>query len=295
MRLPCITLGYVGEPTVVVLEDALAVAEGAAERIAAAVGRAVRERGWAHIALTGGSSAVALYRTLAEPPWRDTIDWSRVHLWWGDERIVPLDHPESNANLAFATLLHIDAHIGQSGSGAVATDVDAGIAPGVRIPPEQVHPIPIAEALGGGGDGEEAAKRYAALLRTLLPVNQQGIPELDVVLLGLGADGHILSVFPDSPALRPDAPLVMAVPAPSHITPHLPRVTLNPRIVPAAHTVLVMVPGDAKAAILAEVLGGDRDVRRWPAEAARCENAVWLCDRAAAAQLPGDREAVAPA
>ncbi|MBA2255547.1 MAG: 6-phosphogluconolactonase, partial [Chloroflexi bacterium] len=94
--------GYRGEPTIVVLDDAASLAQEAAARIAVAVERAVTERGVAHVALTGGSSAAALYHALAQDPWRESIAWDRLHLWWGDERFVPLDHPDNSANLAFA-------------------------------------------------------------------------------------------------------------------------------------------------------------------------------------------------
>jgi 6-phosphogluconolactonase len=278
--------GYEGEPTIVVLEDPRAIAQDAASRIAVAVERAVRDRGVAHISLTGGSSAVALYHALGDSPWREVIPWMQVHLWWGDERFVPLDHPESCANLAFSVLLRTDARSGQSGYGTSGVDVIAGTDPGVPVPVEHVHPIPMSEAIDGDLELDWVAEQYAAEVRSLVPLDEDGTPVFDVVLLGLGSDGHILSVFPDSPALAPDAPLAMAIPAPTHIKPHLRRVTLSPKIVPAARLVLVMIPGDAKAQILAEVLGGEREVHRWPAEIARCQNAVWLADRAAASRLP---------
>ena len=283
-----VTTGYEGEPTIVVLDDAAALAEDAAARVASAIDGAVEERGEAHIALTGGSSAGAFYRTLAMDPWRARIPWDRVHLWWGDERYVPLDHRESCANIAFAILLRQSAGMGFTGSGlgGEGTDVTAGSEPGAPVPAENIHPIPVQEAIGRDLGPEWAAERYAAELRAHVPVNDEQTPLFDVVLLGLGSDGHILSVFPDSPALDEDAPLAMSIPAPTHITPHVPRVTLNPRVVPAARLVIVMIPGDAKAQILSEVLGGERDVRRWPGEAARCSNAVWLADRASAAMLP---------
>ncbi len=282
-----VATGYEGEPTIVVLEDAEALAQDAAARIAVAVERAVAERGVAHLSLTGGSSAAALYRTLAIDPWRRSIPWQRVHLWWGDERFVPLDHRDSSANLAFAILLREAARMGVSGSGVggEGTDVQVGLEPGVDVPAAQLHPVPVDEAISRGLGPEYAAERYAAEVRAVVPANEERIPIFDVVLLGLGSDGHILSVFPDSPALDAE-PLAMAIPAPTHIAPHLPRVTLNPRIVPAARLTIVMIPGDAKAQILAEVLGGERDPYRWPAEVARCSTAVWLADRASAANLP---------
>ena len=108
----------------------------------------------------------------------------------------------------------------------------------------------------------------------------------DVLLTGIGPDGHIFSLFPGSPGLAPDAPMVIATPAPDHVEPHIARVTLTARVLPAAGLVLVMSTGEGKAQMLAHVLGSEIDVARWPAQAARLPNSVWLLDRAAASQLP---------
>jgi 6-phosphogluconolactonase len=115
-----------------------------------------------------------------------------------------------------------------------------------------------------------------------------GLPVFDVVLLGVGGDGHILSVFPGSAALEPGAPLAMAIPAPTHIEPHLPRVTLDPALIGVADHVLLSVAGAGKAPVLREIFGPDRDVRRWPAQLALTRRAVWLLDPAAAGgRIPG--------
>src|SRR6185503_14946619 len=118
--------------------------------------------------------------------------------------------------------------------------------------------------------------------------SDDGFPIFDIVLLGVGSDGHILSVFPGSPLLDSDA-VVSAVPAPTHIEPHVPRISLNPRIVGVARLPIVVSHGAGKAESLASVLGPERDVRRWPAQLARREGAVWFLDRAAAAGLPAQR------
>ena len=106
------------------------------------------------------------------------------------------------------------------------------------------------------------------------------------MLVGIGPDGHVLSEFPGSPLFDSEA-WASAVPAPTHIEPHVARVSLHPRILELARLPIVVAHGTAKAAILATVLGGERDVRRWPAQLARRDGAVWFVDKAAAAALPG--------
>jgi 6-phosphogluconolactonase len=237
------------------------VAEAAAHEFMAIVSAAIAERGVAHVALTGGSTVPRLYHHLVSVSHHAALDWAHVELWWGDERIVAAGDRAAHAHSARETLL----------------------GPGSPASAAHVHPFPIDLAVTDGP--AEAAEVYAAELRERVPLGPDGLPVFDLVLLGMGADGHILSVFPGSPALAPDAPLVLAIPAPSHIEPHLPRLTLNPRALDVARRVLVMCTGAGKAARVAEVLEGPDDVMRLPAQMARGDNAVWLLDAAAAAAL----------
>jgi 6-phosphogluconolactonase len=274
-------------PRALVLADADAVAREAARIITDALADAIRERGRADLALTGGSTAGALYGVLTNAEFRDGLDWDRVHLWWGDERYVPTDHPDSNAGLAYDRLLAIGARSGESGEGASSTDVLAERAPGLPIPAANVHPIPVDFAIARGPEGPAwAAQEYARQLQGELPAGADGIPAFDVLLLGVGPDGHILSVFPESRASDPAGPLVRTVPAPTHIGPHLERITLDPRILDAARQIVVMVTGDAKAEMLARLLGGD-EPPALPARLAIRDNAVWLLDAAAARLIEG--------
>ena len=261
----------VGE--MMVLDDAAALAVAAAERFCACLAGGVNDRGEAHVALTGGSSAVALYRELVRPRWRPALDWSRLHLWWGDERYVPLDHPQSNAGMAIRTLLEP----------GLDEEVDASTA--LPVPASQVHPMPVDEAIGRGLGAPWAAERHAVKVRGLIDRRAGGVPVFDLVLLGVGVDGHILSAFPGSPALARDAPLVMALPAPTHVEPHLARITHSPAILPAADAILVMVHGSAKARIVEQAMRGDTDPDRLPARLAVRANATWLLDRESAALL----------
>ncbi len=271
---------------VFVLRDEVSLAREAARRTVEGLRAAIEARGVAHLALTGGSTAVPLYRELATAGWRNAIAWNEVHMWWGDERFVPRDHPESNAGLAYRVLFDLAAHAGETGSvGAEAVDVLAGDAPGLPVDPEKVHPIEAEEAIARSAQGAWAAQRYADELERWLPNDADGAPAFDVFLAGVGPDGHTLSVFPGSPALAADAPIVMAVPAPQHVEPHLARVTLSARVLPAAGVVLVMAAGTAKSEVIATVLGDERDPERWPAQAAVLANSVWLLDAEAASGL----------
>jgi 6-phosphogluconolactonase len=274
----------VADQTVIVVDDAPALAKDAARRVIAALAEAVNERHVAHIALTGGSTAGPLYRELADPAHRTAVDWSRVHLWWGDERFVPVDHPDSNAGLAYNILLALPARSGESGDGAQGIDVTAGDVAGLPINPENVHPVPVEEALSDDDPVSLAAQRYADELTRTMLLAKGGVPRFDVLLAGVGPDGHILSIFPGSPALNDDAPIVMAIPAPTHVEPHIARVTLSAKSVAEAGLALVMSAGSGKSGIINTVLGDKVDVEKWPAQVARAPNAVWLLDRAAAAQ-----------
>ena len=285
MEEPAVRRLSVGGAEVLVLPDEDSVAREAARRTVEWLRAAIEMRGVAHLALTGGSSAVSLYRIMAQDPWKSALPWDSVHLWWGDERFVPRDHPESNAGLAYRLLLAISAHAGESGTGAEGVDVLAGDVPGLPVDALKVHPMEAEEAIARGADGNWAAQRYAEELERWLPSGAGGVPAFDVLLAGVGPDGHTQSVFPGSPALAADAPLVMAVPAPEHVEPHLARITLSTRFFPAAGLIVVMAAGAGKAEVLGQVLGSERDPARWPAQTAILPNAVWLLDADVAAAL----------
>ena len=264
------------EPSAVVLDSAEAVARLAAELVAAAVRDAVADRGRADIATTGGSTAPVLYRRLCSEPLASTIPWERLHLWWGDDRFVSRTDPDSNVR--------------------PADEILAG-----RIAPANLHPFPVEVALAAGRGTTWCADRYSEQLAVELPLDPRGMPVFDLVLLGVGADGHCLSVFPSDATPAPERPgigatpplvggrpvptIAIAVPAPTHIGPHLPRVTLTLPVLDAARALVVMATGGAKAGVLAEVFGPIRDDSRWPAQRARRAGAVWILDEAAAAHL----------
>lgn len=270
--------------TILVRPDPAACALTAAELIAQALRNAARANGVAHWATTGGSTPAAIYRHLAVAPLRDAIPWEDVHLWWGDDRFVPADHPLSNIHVATSDLLDVGALSGQSGTGGSGADVFSGRTSGAPIHAGNVHAIPAGEAIGLGEGPGWAAERYTAELVAHGPAFVDGVPAFDLVLVGIGPDGHVLSVFPGSTAFDAREP-VLAIPAPTHVEPRVERVTLHPRILEVAAAVLVVAHGAAKAAILGEVLGDEQDVRRWPAQLARRDGATWVLDEAAAARL----------
>jgi 6-phosphogluconolactonase len=275
-----------GEPRIEIREDADATARAAAEEIADALRAAVQARGRADWATTGGSTPVGVYGALAAAPLRDAVPWAGVHVWWGDDRYVPRDHPLSNVLPLDQVLVSAAAHAGLSGTGADGVDVERGVEPGVALPVANIHAPRMADAIARSSL-DWAVEDYDRQLREAGPVpGASGFPTFDVVFLGIGPDGHVLSVFPGSPLLDSGA-WVAAVPAPTHVDPHVARLSLNPGILHAARLVVVVAHGGGKAGILADVLGGEREVRRWPAQLARREGAVWFIDSAAAAALAG--------
>jgi 6-phosphogluconolactonase len=274
----------VSEPDIVVLPDAEACAQDAAERIATILAAAAVDRGRAHWATTGGSTPGAIYRRLAAPPLRDDVPWDRVELWWADDRFVPFDHPLSNVKIATSELLASAALGGRSGTGASGIDVVAGRTAGVALPAANVHPFPNAEAIGRGLGAAWAAERYVELLREVGPPTEGGWPVFDLILVGIGPDGHLFSVFPDSAAFE-ESRVALAIPAPTHVEPHVERVTLHPRVLDVAREIVVVVTGASKAAVLADVLQSEPEPRRLPAQVARRDGAVWILDEAAAANL----------
>jgi 6-phosphogluconolactonase len=254
-----------GSPRVLVASGPDALARTAADLLVATVAAAVGERGVAHVALTGGSSASGLYRELRSPARGNALDWARVHLWFGDDRVVPLDHPDSNAGLALRELLTpADTPVARATLHPMLAGIDATAPDAARL----------------------AADRYASELAAI-PADEDGDPVFDLLLLGMGPDGHLLSVFPESAALAADAPSVVPVPAPTHIGPALPRITLHPAVVTAARSVLLIVGGAAKAAVLADVLEGDPTIDWYPARLARIDTATWLLDLGSAQDLRG--------
>jgi 6-phosphogluconolactonase len=258
--------GDPGGPEVVVLPGPAEVGVAAAERIVEAVVPAIERRGRADVATTGGSTPAAIYRALVSDDLRGLVPWASLHLWFGDDRFVARHHTDSNVGPVDAILF------GRDGG------------PGSPLPHANVHPWPVDATLAAGGTAADCAAAYEAEMRATLAADAAGRPRFDVVLVGIGPDGHLLSVFPGSRAF--DAPgWTAAVPAPSHVGPHVDRVTCTPGVLDAAGSLIVVAHGAAKARIVARILAGPRDERALPAQRARRAGATWLLDTAAAAGL----------
>jgi 6-phosphogluconolactonase len=251
-------------PAVLVCPDGAVIAARALDLVVDGLRAAIRERGEGHLALTGGSSATALFERLRDDPRARRVTWPRVHVWQGDERFVPHDHPASNW--------------GEALRGWLEQPSGAGVPAGHR------HPIPVDVALAEGRDAAWAAERYAIEMAARLP-RRGGLPSFDVWLLGIGTDGHILSAFADSQGVASAQALALGIPAPTHIEPRVPRVTLTTHLLAAAGSILVMVPGAGKRAVVAECFRAWPDPARPIAQQALRPNATWLLDAESAADL----------
>ena len=263
------------EPEIVVVGDANEAAALAAERVATSLAESVAARGRADWATTGGSGPAGIYRELIAEPLRSAVPWGAVHVWWGDDRFVPHDHPFSNVKPLEDILLAI---------GLTEEGTSGKPWPGVPLPAENLHPFPTGEAIGAARGTQWCADTLADELRGAKLPTDGDWPVFDLILLGVGPDSHLLSVFPGSAALD-SRDLAMGIPAPTHVEPHVERVTLNPAVVGVARRLVVVATGAAKAAALGEVFGDERDPRRWPAQLARIETATWILDTTAAANL----------
>jgi 6-phosphogluconolactonase len=237
--------------------DGQAVSEAAAHEWVRRSREAVAAHGRFTVALSGGSTPKRLYQLLTAEPFRSQVDWGRVEIFWGDERCVPPDHADSNYRMAHEAML---AHL--------------------PIPIEHIHRIEAERA-----NRDAAARDYEAILARVFGVPAGAEPPaLDLVLLGMGPDGHTASLFPHTQALDETKRWVVANHVPQLNTD---RLTLTRPILNRAREVLFLVAGADKAERLAEVLAGPADPKRLPSQSIQPDGQlVWFVDRAAAARLP---------
>lgn len=229
--------------TTLILHDPAAVALDAAERLLALI--AAKPEGNFSLALSGGSTPQRLFKLLAEKPWRGQIPWQRIHVFFADERFLPHDHPDSNYYSAYQLLL---AH--------------------VPVPAENLHPMPTDTT------AEDGASRYEAELKAYFGDTQ---PRFDLILLGMGPDGHTASLFPSQS--HPVGPWVLPV----HDAPKPPptRLSLSLEVINLAHNVLFLVTGADKSEAISQI----RDSSQPPLPAGQIQldqgELVWLLDEAA--------------
>ena len=240
-------------PNVQIFDDAGGVARAAAQRIVELASEAIAARGTFTIALSGGSTPKAIFELLADDEFRTQIAWQNVHVFFGDERTVPPYHADSNFRMANEAMLSR-----------------------VPLPEQNIHRI------DGVGDAAANASDYESDLREYF--SNSNWPRLDLVMLGMGDDGHTASLFPDTTALKEESLWVAANWVEKFNTW---RITLTAPAINAARNVLFLITGAGKADRLSEVLLGERDTSRLPSQLIAPREGVleWYVDRAAAAKL----------
>jgi 6-phosphogluconolactonase len=246
----------VNKREIIVCSDTDELGHRAADQFVASAQQAIGARGRFCVALSGGTTPRALYERLAEPAFGSAIAWPRVHLFWGDERCVPPDDPASNYRVARDSLLSK-----------------------IAIPAGNVH------RMSGEKEPRAAAAEYEELLRDFFGLAPGVWPRLDLILLGLGEDGHTASLFPGTPAVNETGRLVVA----NHVAKlRADRLTLTLPVVNAARYVVFLVAGASKAGAVRQILSGAGSAL--PAAQVQLADGrlVWLLTRDAAGAPPAD-------
>lgn len=235
-----------------VAPDSAALFEAAAELFVHDATEAIKDRALFAVALSGGSTPKALFELLASDPWRLRLDWSKVHLFWGDERWVPASDSRSNYHMTYETLISK-----------------------VPIPAENVHRVQT-----DSGEPQEAAANYESEIRAILGKD----PQLDLSLLGLGTNGHTASLFPHRPTLHVQDHLVVA----DYVDEvQMYRITFTVPLINASRVVLFLLGGKDKAEVLRDVVRGPHHPQQLPAQLIQATSGTqtWLTDEAAAAEI----------
>jgi 6-phosphogluconolactonase len=249
-------------PVVMIHRDPTLLAQVVAARLVTRLVDVQAARCSAALVLTGGGIGTAVLAELAATPVRDAVDWRHLDIWWGDERFLPAGHSERNETGARSALLdHVDAD------------------------PVRVHPMPASDG-PDGANPEAAAERYAAELRKATRPEDHGVvPSFDVLMLGLGPDTHVASLFPGMPALYDDRAVVAVRGCPK---PPPTRITLTLPSIRTAREVWIIAAGESKATAARMALSDAGPVQVPSAGARGRQLTLFLLDRAAASQLPAD-------
>ena len=243
---------------VLVLPDPAALAQTAAERFVAIAKMAIATHGRFDVVLAGGSTPVGLYGVLAQEGFRSRVAWEQTFVYFGDERCVPPNHPDSNYRMAHEALL---------------------------------SKVPLSAAsvfrMLGEKPPDEGATAYETILRQNFGLRGRAHPHFDLILLGMGADGHTASLFSGMPALAETRRLVVPTAAPPHVKPQARRLTLTLPILNAARHVMFLVASAAKATTVKAVLAGSEPVDSLPARRVKPHGGklIWFLDQAAAKLL----------
>ncbi|WP_405596442.1 6-phosphogluconolactonase [Streptomyces sp. NBC_01410] len=248
-------------PQLVVHRDKELMAQAAAARLITKIVDAQAARGSASVVLTGGRNGNALLAALGASSARDAIDWRRLDLWWGDERFLPEGDPERNVTQAREALLD-----------------------SVPVDPARVHAMPASDG-PYGSDADAAAAAYAAELAAAAGPEDHGpVPTFDVLMLGVGPDTHVASLFPELPGVRESSRTVIGV----HGAPKPPptRISLTLPAIRAAREVWLLAAGEDKAKAVTIALSGAGEVQAPAAGAHGRSRTLWLLDAAAASGLP---------
>jgi 6-phosphogluconolactonase len=245
---------------VLIHPDAELLAKAVAARLVTTLVDTSAASGHSSLVLTGGGIGTRVLAELADAPARDAVDWRNVDIWWGDERFLPTGDPERNETGARAALLD---H--------------------VEVSPDRVHPMPGPDG-PDGDDPEAAAERYACWLRAAAqPEDHSQVPSFDVLLVGIGPEGHVASLFPGLPALYEERTVVAVRGAPK---PPPTRLSLTLPAIRAARQVWVIASGQEKAGAVRLALSGAGPVQVPAAGARGRQQTLFLLDRAAAARVP---------
>lgn len=239
---------------IAIYPDIHTLSQHAAEHIVRIANASITDNGRFTIALTGGTTPGETYKLLGNEPLRSQINWQMVHIFWGDERCVPLDSHESNFYLAQQVLLST-----------------------IAIPESHIHPMPTTQP-----DREAASQAYTAEMQRTFGTNE--IPSFDLIHLGMGPEGHTASLFPHQASLHEKQRLVMPVSVPK---PPPDRLTFTPPLLNAARNVLFLVTGSDKADALKAILEGEYQPDEYPAQIVRPINGevVWMLDKTVAQKL----------
>jgi 6-phosphogluconolactonase len=245
-------------PVILVYDHADELRDAAAERVAEIGEGALSARGRFRWVMTGGSTALAVYERLASPSFRSRLAWERMEIFFTDERCVPPGHPDSNFGMASRSLLDR-----------------------VPIPCERIHRM-----RGEDPNPERAAIEHEHRLREALGIGRGEPPDFDLVLLGMGADAHVASLFPGDPQVLVEDRLVVAVEHDRDPPPRVDRLSLTAPALSAGRATLFVVVGGEKASAARAALEGPYEPGRIPAQrVAPAEPAVWLLDGSAASHL----------